>query len=71
MVAVLGMFMQAAVTGTGPVANWQQHIASPWGQNVATSNSVAIPYMHPEVFSSGAGSAAYWAAAVPAWYPGV
>jgi len=71
MVAVFGMFMQGSVTHTGPVANWLAHISDPWGMNVATSNSVAIPYMHPEVFSSGAGSAAYWAAAVPSWYPGV
>mmetsp|Transcript_47745 Transcript_47745/g.91288 ORF Transcript_47745/g.91288 Transcript_47745/m.91288 type:complete len:265 (-) Transcript_47745:314-1108(-) len=68
MVAVMGMFCQAAVTGTGPVANWLAHIGNPWGVNVATSNSVAIPYMHPEVFSNGA---AYWAAALPSWYPGV
>ena len=65
MVAVLGMFCQGAVTGTGPVANWTSHLADPWGMNVATSNSVAIPYMHPEIFTNGS---AYWAAALPSWY---
>jgi len=65
MVAVFGMWMQAAVTGTGPVANWVAHISDPFGMNVATSNPVAIPYMHPEIFTDGA---AYWAAAVPGWY---
>jgi light-harvesting complex I chlorophyll a/b binding protein 1 len=65
MVAVLGMFCQGAVTGTGPVANWTAHIADPWNVNVATSNSVAIPYMHPEIFTNGS---AYWAAALPTWY---
>jgi len=71
MVAIFGFFMQGSVTHAGPVANWAAHIADPWGVNVATSNTVAIPYMHPEVFASGAGSAAYWAAALPPWYPGV
>jgi len=65
MVAVLGFFCQGAVTGTGPVANWTAHIADPWNVNVATSNSVAIPYMHPEIFTDGS---AYWAAALPSWY---
>jgi len=70
MVAVFGNFMQGAVTHEGPVANWAAHIADPWGMNVATSNTVAIPYMHPEAFASGSGVAAYWAAAAPYWYPG-
>lgn len=71
MVAVFGFFMQGSVTHTGPVANLLAHVGDPWNMNVATSNSVAIPYMHPEVFANGAGGAAYWAAAVPSWYPGV
>jgi len=29
MVAMLGMYIQALTTGKGPVANWQEHIASP------------------------------------------
>jgi light-harvesting complex I chlorophyll a/b binding protein 1 len=65
MVAVFGFYCQGAVTGTGPVANWTSHLADPWSVNVATSNSVAIPYMHPEIFSNGS---AYWAAALPTWY---
>jgi len=64
MVAIMGMFCQASVTGTGPVANWLSHIGDPWGTNVATSNSVAIPYLHPEIFTDGA---AFWAAALPTY----
>jgi len=68
MVAIFGFFMQASVTKAGPVANWVAHISDPWNVNVATSNDVSIPFLHPEVLTNGA---AYWQAALPAWYPGV
>merc|ERR1711998_356172 len=70
MVAVFGMYMQASVTGTGPVANWLAHLADPWGMNVATSNKIAIPCLPPEIFNYNSG-AEFWNAALPSWYPGI
>lgn len=67
MAAVFGFYMQGAVTHEGPVANWMAHIADPWGMNVATSNDIAVPYMHADKFFSPE----FWSAAVPTWYPGV
>jgi len=69
MFSIMGYFMQTAVTGDGPIACWKAHIADPWGVNVATTNSVAIPYLHPE--SVGQAGGLFWDAAVPAWYPGL
>ncbi len=31
MVSMLGFFIQAAVTGEGPYANWSKHVAGGWG----------------------------------------
>jgi hypothetical protein len=56
---------RAELTVWVPDVNRVAHISDPFGMNVATSNPVAIPYMHPEIFTDGA---AYWAAAVPGWY---
>lgn len=64
--AVFGNFMQGSVTHEGPVANWAAHIADPFNVNIATSNPVSIPYLHPELFSD---NSAYWAAALPPWFP--
>jgi len=33
MVSILGMYTQALTTGKGPVANWQEHIATPTSSN--------------------------------------
>lgn len=66
MLAVFGAYMSGAVTNEGVVANWSAHVADPWAVNVATNNPLAVPFLH---FSELTGSD-YWAAAVPAWYPG-
>lgn len=66
MAAVFGIFMQGAVTQEGPVANWAAHISDPWGVNIATSNSVALPFAHADAFGGS-----FWSAAVPSWYAGL
>jgi len=33
MVAMLGMYVQSATTGKGPVSNWSEHIANPTASN--------------------------------------
>jgi len=44
MVAMLGFYFQAAVTGKGPVDNWLSHLADPGHANVSMFKS-AVPYM--------------------------
>merc|ERR1719408_659594 len=44
MVAMLGFYFQAAVTGKGPVDNWLSHPADPGHMNVSMYKS-AVPYM--------------------------
>ena len=44
MVAMLGFYFQAGVTGKGPVTNWLEHLADPGHANVALYKS-AVPYM--------------------------
>lgn len=39
MVSVLGFAAQGYVTGEGPYANWQKHIADPFGYNIMTLNN--------------------------------
>jgi len=66
MISVLGYFMQGAVCHEGPIESWKHHLADPFGYNVATSNNIAVPYLHP-----GADFSEFWSDAVPAWYPGI
>lgn len=45
MVATLGFYVQAAVTGEGPYANWSKHVADPFGYNLLTviGNTDRVP----------------------------
>ncbi len=36
MVSILGFWVQSAVTGEGPYANWSKHVANPFGYNLLT-----------------------------------
>eukprot|EP00210_Caulerpa_lentillifera_P002099 g2014.t1 len=36
MMATLGFYVQAAVTGEGPYANWAKHVSDPFGYNLLT-----------------------------------
>jgi light-harvesting complex II chlorophyll a/b binding protein 5 len=36
MIAMLGVFVQGAVTAEGPAANWGKHVANPFGYNFIT-----------------------------------
>ncbi|GMH33179.1 hypothetical protein BSKO_01013 [Bryopsis sp. KO-2023] len=45
MMATLGFYVQAGVTGEGPYANWSKHVADPFGYNLFTviGNSDRVP----------------------------
>ena len=40
MIAMLGVFVQGAVTNEGPAANWGKHVADPFGYNFVTLSAV-------------------------------
>lgn len=40
MIAMLGVFVQGAVTAEGPAANWGKHVADPFGYNFVTISAV-------------------------------
>ena len=40
MIAMLGVFVQGAVTAEGPAANWGKHVANPFGYNFITITAV-------------------------------
>jgi len=60
MVACMGFFAQGAVTHDGPIAALGKHMANPWGYNVATSNSIAIPPFHAGDFVMGNNTFCAW-----------
>ena len=64
-----GIFSQGAVTHEGVLTALSKHMADPWGYNVATSNPVAIPIFHAADYTVA--NTSFWAAAMPAWMPGV
>ena len=39
MIAMLGFFVQGAVTNEGPATNWGKHVANPFGYNFVTLTS--------------------------------
>jgi len=49
MLSMLGMYLQALVTGKGPVANWQEHISDP---SVANGFAYATKFSPSALFSS-------------------
>ena len=40
MIAMLGVFVQGAVTAEGPATNWGKHVADPFGYNFITITAV-------------------------------
>jgi len=40
MIAMLGVFVQAAVTHEGPAANWGKHVHDPFGYNFVTLSAI-------------------------------
>jgi len=48
MLSMLGMYLQALVTGKGPVANWQEHISDP---SVANGFAYATKFSPSALFS--------------------
>ena len=40
MIAMLGVFVQGAVTAEGPATNWGKHVADPFGYNFVTISAV-------------------------------